>query len=613
MAQLGGYMAVGYVAEHAVVDGVDAAWRVLWRDAVASSSWSTGTAVGTLAATGWMSVDKPSVQFQGAGNAVQVRLSGGCRLDLVLDGSDVGGALIGFDATVSLPIGVQQDNAWDVAVIDLTGFTLAIAQLRVSWYAGPHDARAESALLSEQARAALTAELRKRATPYLTFQLPTDRLWAAELAAMTQANPGSIVEIPFVKLGAARVLDGWLALGIDDTTLVQTAGDPSAIGLPPDPPPPGTGTPLPQADPGDGSLRLIIDPVIALRYLQVNAKLAITIAAAQHPNLHPDPNSITISFDNAIVLTADGTVDAPNPFPGSMPFTATVRITPFVPANTSTVYASVKPDVTVDAPWYIEVLGDIVDLFGGDAFGQLNRVNKTQMAILFGVKQVQNVDPPGDNSLTARIEGRQLVTRDDLVGFFGEGAVISYWTDYSAPDAKIVDAVPIRKRFLRLAFAGERLEADPTFRVRYSINRGSDGSLVAAGSDWSGQPTFGPSVDLWDPANIAETHFSAEVVVERPIGVEASRTTQTIQVLDPFDRSHPYVRWRKQHYYTGNKVPVIILSAIHRTALPGRCTFCDVRDGRFHTPYVYEPLDALPAPTEEGFSTRLCPYCFPQG
>ena len=61
------------------------------------------------------------------------------------------------------------------------------------------------------------------------------------------------------------------------------------------------------------------------------------------------------------------------------------------------------------------------------------------------------------------------------------------------------------------------------------------------------------------------------MIVERPIGVEVSRTNQTIQVLDPFDRSHPYVRWRKQHYYTGNKKPVIILSAVHRTALPGRC------------------------------------------
>ena len=68
--------------------------------------------------------------------------------------------------------------------------------------------------------------------------------------------------------------------------------------------------------------------------------------------------------------------------------------------------------------------------------------------------------------------------------------MISYWTDYSAPDAKIVDAVPIRKRFLQLAFSGERLSADPTFRVRYSINRGSDGTLVAAGSDSSGQ-SFG--------------------------------------------------------------------------------------------------------------------------
>jgi len=33
-------------------------------------------------------------------------------------------------------------------------------------------------------------------------------LWAAELAAMAQTNPGSIVELPFLKLGAARVLDG---------------------------------------------------------------------------------------------------------------------------------------------------------------------------------------------------------------------------------------------------------------------------------------------------------------------------------------------------------------------------------------------------------------------
>lgn len=614
MAELGGYLAVSYLAEHVFTDAVESIWRTSWEEASGSVIWGADTPFGRLDASGGFSLDRPGLRFRGASNAAEVRVTGAGRFEVSLGGAAVGGVFIALDTTMFLPVTVTQENAINKAFVDLSGFTLEAAQLRLTWFDGPHHVDSEPAVLSPEARAALTKEVRERAARYLTFRLPTDKLWAAEMAVMTQGIPGSIIFTPMVKLGSVRILDGWFALGIDATSGIgQTNGNAASIGFPPDPPPPAE-APMPQDGPGNASLRLIVDPGLAQTYLQENAKFAVRFAAASRPSLHPNADGIVIELGNdAIVIRAGGTVDAPDPFPGTMPFTANVQIRPFIPKNTRTVYASIKPDVRVDAPWYLEVLGAIVDFFGGDSFGKLRRANKSQMAVLFGVQVSQSL--PGVFGVSAGIEGRQLVVRPDLVGIYGEADVGTSFSEQSMDATPtVLNRVGIRSRSLQLRLMNERLCHDPTFRVRYRLTRASNGTEVASGTTWSGSDApFGPEIDLWDPANVLETSYIADMVAERPPGTEVARIQQPIMVLDPFDRSHPFVRWRKQHYFTGGGgEPITILSAIHKTAIPGRCTFCDLREGRFATPYVYQALDTLPAPEEEGFSTRLCGYCFPE-
>lgn len=614
MASLGGYFAVSYVAEQVFAGALDALWRTEWEQGSGPIQWSANTPLGRIEATGGFALDKPSMAFRGAANAIEVRLTGCCRVAVTLAGVNGGGVLIAFDALASLPVIVTQEAVMYKAVVDLTAFTLDSSHLRLTWFDGPHGPNTQTALLGPEARASLAAEVRKRAERYLKFRLPTDRVYAAELAVMLKGNPGSVIFTPLVKLGNARILDGWMALGIDATSgIASTSGNAAAIGPPPAAPPPGA-APMPQADPGNGSLRLIVDPALALAYLLANANFAVTMASASRPNLHPDMNSIRVTLeDDTVVLQASGSVDAPDPFPGTMPFGATVRIRPFIPKNTSTVYASIKPDVRVDAPWYLEVLGAIADFFGGDSFAQLKRANKSQMATLFGVA-VKSQKVPETFGVYASLEGRQVAIRSDLLGIYGETRVS---TTFSEPDLAPTPAVQggifIRDRFLRLQLTSKRLIADPTFRVQYRIKRGSNGTEVASGTTWSGSDqAFGATVDLWDDANVLETHFSIELVAERPPGTVVATKVQPLQVVDPLDRSHPFVRWRKLHYFTGGGTePRPILSAVHKTAVRERCKFCDVREGRFGTPYVMQALDTLPAPEQEGFSTRLCEYCFP--
>ena len=616
MADLGGYLAVSYLAEHVFTDALEAFWRTEWEEANGAAQWGADTPFGRLEATGGVSLDKPGMAFHGAANAIEIHITGASRAELELGGNGVGGVFIAFDAVVSLPVIVTQEKAFDKAVVDLSGFTLDSAQLRLTWFDGPHDPNGEAALLSPAARKALTNEVRKRAARYLTFRLPTDQVFLAELTMMTKGIPGSIIFTPSIKLGNVRILEGWFALGIDATSSIgETHGNAAAIGPPPDAPPPGAAS-MPQADPGEGSLRLIVDPALAVAYLEANAKFAVIMASATRPNLHPNTDAIVVALeDDTIVLNAIGTVDAPAPFPGRMPFSANVRIRPFIPKqnNYSTVYASIKPDVRVYAPWFLKALGAIVDFFGGDAFAKLRRANKSEMPRLFEAA-IKEQEVPETVGVYASIVGRQIVIRPDLFGIYGEASVTTTFREQdSSPTPTVYTMVRIRDRFLQLQTSNERLWVDPTVRIRYSIKRGSNGVEVVSGTTWSGTNVFGEKVDLWDDANVLENTFTVELIAERPPGTDVGRVVQTVNVLDPFDRSHPFVRWRKQHYYTGGIRPIPILSAIHRTAIRQRCKFCDFRYTRLQsTLYVMQALDTLPAPEEEGFSTRLCKYCFPE-
>jgi hypothetical protein len=94
-----------------------------------------------------------------------------------------------------------------------------------------------------------------------------------------------------------------------------------------------------------------------------------------------------------------------------------VGIRPFIPKNAGAIYARINPDIRVDVPWYLEVLGSLIQLFGVDVYAKLNRANQSSLAILFGVKIREKV--PGFDGLDVGIEARRLWLRPDLVAFYG--------------------------------------------------------------------------------------------------------------------------------------------------------------------------------------------------
>jgi hypothetical protein len=608
MAALGGFFAVSYLAERTLTDALDAAWRTRWRDARGAMAYAVPTPFGDLVASGGVSLDRPSIALVGSVNAVRVRLSATARLDLRLGGNAVGGVFVQTAIVIDVPIVVDQHDWMSNTKVDLSGFTLNLEQLRLTWFDGPFDGRAEDAILSDASRNKLTDELRRRAQPYLTFTLPTDRIWQVELSAITAG--GGVHPVPFIRFGGVRILDGWLALGVDDTGQVQTHGNPAAIGLPP-PEPSGV-------DSSSTSLVLVLDTGIVQQYLNLNAKFALILGIGSRTYIHPSGDPSVIVHDDVVDVTSVGGIDAPDPFSGTVPYSANIKVRPYVAEGSQWIYASVSPDIRVDAPWYLSVLADVVDFFGGDVFAKLRRANKGTLATLF--KAAVSLEVPNMPGLSAGISARKIVLRPDLVAIYGEAWTLSYAKPPSSEVKLIVDppSIHIRDRFLQLTlpeFWTQLLATDPTFRLKYEIRRGSDGAVVMQGAGWSGPGGFTDRLDLWDQSIYLETSYDADVVLERPPGTELARTSFSIEVLDLFDRAHPYVRWHRQHLWFDHQVPRTEQSkerksAIHKTAIRERCKFCDAGERTRPSAYVLQPLDRLPPPHDPKFSDRLCRYCF---
>jgi hypothetical protein len=610
MAELGGFFAVSYLAETVVRKALDDAWKVRWKDARGALSYTVPTPVGQLVAAGAFSLEKPVLAFVGAANAVRLHLKLAVRLDLQLDGGRVGGVFLEASPTIEVPIVVEQDSAINKGSADLSGFTIDAPQLRLTWYDIAPDARSSTAVLSDASRARLTDELRRRAKPFLTFTLPTDRVFMAQLAMITAGGPNTVIIPPFSKLGGARVLDGWLAVGVDDTSQTPTQGNPLLIGPPPALPP-GTASIHDNA-------AIIVDSGMLQTYLQLNANLAVRIGLASRPNIHPTGNPSVAVHDDLIEITSIGQVDAPDPFPGTAGYSAIIKVRPYIADGSKWMYASVSPNIRVDAPWYMDVIGGLMEFFGVDVYAKLRRANQGSMASLFQASAAMDVpEMPG---LRAGITGRKVVLRPDVAGIFGTAST-GTWAAEPPIDPKLLvepsGSVKIRERYLRLGLSeywATLLRADPTYRLRYTVRRRSDGAPVLTGAGWSGAATFSEALDLWDPVVYLETGYQSEVILERPPGNEISRRTDSIAVQDLFDRSHPYARWRHPIWWFDQENPPerhteVRRSAIHKTAIAERCQFSDAGTAQPYR-YTVQALDTLPPPSDPEYRDRLCPYCF---
>jgi hypothetical protein len=597
------------MAESALQEALDSAWSAQWTNASGEVAFDVPIPFGSVAVRGVASIDKPTLHLIGALNRVRVGIAGTFRVTASVGWGPLAKIFATARTTIDLPILASQSHPFDNITVDLSRFTLTPIQVHVTPYDGALSEPVASALDSDEFRSRIEQELRRRLTPFLTFRVPTSAQWAWRSAAAT-AGPGG-VRLPVVMSGGVQVLDGWVAIGINDIDVTDgTHGDLAVVG-----PPPG-GRP--------GNVVIVMDGGRFKIWLERNAQRAIQMAQAYRPQIHPLGDPTVVVRESEIEVQSIGGYDAPDPFPGRLPYGAKVIIRLGVNGGGG-VYGTVAPHVEVDAPWYIDVLGDIIDFFGGDVFAGLRRVNTASSATLFESRF--GTDIPGLPTVSASIVATGIVISPDVAAIYGE--VRTSTSSKPAPTRVWFGIDPgsigIRQRYLTLKPVAEPypggasvLQVDPTYLLHFELRRGTDSQLVVKAAVPSGPGASAmPSVDLWAPANYLETFFDAQLSVERAPGVVIGSSQQRIQVNDLLDRRHRYARWwRYRQYAVGIGAMRRVerkarMSAIHKTDIRERCRFCDFGVGKPN----YEALDAIPEEdlNNPGVSFVLCSYCFRGG
>jgi len=151
---------------------------------------------------------------------------------------------------------------------------------------------------------------------------------------------------------------------------------------------------------------------------------------------------------------------------------------------------------------------------------------------------------------------------------------------------------------------------DPNLHVRWQLTRDDNGATVVYSDRvYRSGAALQMSIDHASPDLSAVAGFDANVTVyqqlhgrERTLGACHFR----VSISDRFNRQHPYVRW--DHTVLIPRGFERRISAIHRTAIPGRCEMAD----RATSKVVFEYLDALPFPLDQLIANRavVCDYCF---
>jgi len=170
---------------------------------------------------------------------------------------------------------------------------------------------------------------------------------------------------------------------------------------------------------------------------------------------------------------------------------------------------------------------------------------------------------------------------------------------------------------------------DPQLHVRWICRRSDTGQeLMHLDGAASGLQQI--TLDSIRGTLPAVVRFTIECRVYRVLGVVANdlfNGTLAVSISDRFDRSHPFVRWRHDVWVPSVTVEsdgshtfnAFVLktrrSAIHRTAVPGRCRMLSRMSEHVRVTGVepqLEYLEALPFPHEQIVARRavLCDYCF---
>jgi hypothetical protein len=209
----------------------------------------------------------------------------------------------------------------------------------------------------------------------------------------------------------------------------------------------------------------------------------------------------------------------------------------------------------------------------------------------------------------------------------------AYWwrAELKGPATLSADEAAIAAPRFTLDLPADVLAADPELRVAWTIRRRDTNDIVLS-RDTLAQGNLSISFDNDVIPFLEVPSVGIEVRLYRPLGAEVDEIfheNRLMPIVDYVDRSHPFVRWSHQavvpivkvepdgSHTQLTQVAVGRNSAIHRTAIPGRCRMLRnyslqrvlPKDG---PPFQLEYLDQLPFPIEEIIPNRavLCDYCF---
>ena len=296
--------------------------------------------------------------------------------------------------------------------------------------------------------------------------------------------------------------------------------------------------------------------------------------------------------------------------------------------------------VDVDRDWWVIVLEGIGALFAGigylivESFVDMVRGNVTSGIEQNDASQAarnQEFTIPGVSrpSMRLRIETFECHAE----GMYSGNTIKPqfWWATLDGPKVIAVEEALVEVIRYRIGLPPDALPDDPELRIRWTLRR-TDTNDILSSPDTQAQASLTFSFDGTIVPFLQVSQLSIEWRVYRTLGAgteEIYSGQQYIDITDYVDRSHPYVRWDHEvdlpivrvepddsQTLVGREI-ILRHSAIHRTALPGRCRMLRrysltrlLHPDQPGYPLIY--MDDLPFPLADIIHNRaqLCDYCF---
>lgn len=299
-------------------------------------------------------------------------------------------------------------------------------------------------------------------------------------------------------------------------------------------------------------------------------------------------------------------------------------------------------DVDVDASWWADLLAFATFGIGGlVVIGLMAGMKQQSVTADFARSSLQRqAARVREFTLEGTTEPLIRLTLDSFDCFADEVLILSTLRpQFPAPDVggpygvPVEEAVAARSLDFPLLMPYDALPDDPQLNVRWTVRRKDTGEEVFVADRQAETMQILRISNDFVPF-LAAPEFGIECRVYRTLGADVEEVfsdLRTLRIVDPVDRSHPYVHWTHevwapevQLHANGSRELLGFAakgrrSKLHRTDIPGRCrsvskfSLNQIRDpGPGVTPSAIQYLDALPFPVEDLVASRkqVCDYCF---